>query len=149
MFLFFVFCISTCEHKSKSSATVGEYWQRSTAANKQTKQTSSHALLPKCTFGNMLHQLKRTMVRAHGPSRRNGNFGRLQAKGQGHGKSTCHTRRWYNTICVESLLIITNIWKLSNGVIVIVPVNNEYYKQMIKLFVIPLAETPSPWCNSM
>ena len=45
--------------------------------------------------------------------------------------------------------IISNTLKLSNSVLVRVPINIYYYEQMTTLFVILLAETPVAWFNSM
>ena len=39
--------------------------------------------------------------------------------------------------------------KLSNGELVRVPINNNYYEQPIAFFVILQAETPLLWCNSL
>ena len=78
------------------------------------------------------------------------NFYRSYAKGKGCGRSTHHPHGWYNTICsTESLKIISNTSKLSNCVLVRFPIYIYYYEEMITLFVILLAETPSAWFNSM
>ena len=46
-------------------------------------------------------------------------------------------------VCVNDATTL----KLSNGVLVRVPIITYYYHQTIALFVILLAETPSPYCN--
>ena len=55
-----------------------------------------------------------------------------------------------NSICtVESLKIILNTLKLSNSVLVRVPINIYDYEQMLTLFAILQAETHWAWSNSM
>ena len=67
----------------------------------------------------------------------NSNSCGLYIIGHGHRKSTSHPYGWYNTICGLT-------FRLLNGVLVKVAINNYYYKQRIAVFVILLTRNTFP-----